>query len=375
MKALQYVQDLISFESTSNLSNVLIIDYLEDVLTRIGFFTERVEYEDAAGVYKANLIGKKGPGIGGISYFGHTDVVPADTWSINEHGPFQPTIKDGKLFGRGSCDMKASIACMLEAAERFSVSDLKEPIYITCTADEEVGYVGASQVVRQSKLFREMVEGESRGLIGEPTMLEIVYAHKGTYGFKATSRGRASHSSGNQGLNANLAMIPYLNEMKKIYDETVSNPIWQSSEFHPPGISWNIGINDQTRAVNITPPQSICTVYFRPMPGQDADSLIDRAQLAAEKCGIDFEILWRGQPLYVDPNSSFVQEALNLLGQKRPRTVSYGTDGAMFTDMKKLLLFGPGNVAQAHTDDEWIELDQVEKGTDMFTMLTRAWCF
>ena len=139
---------------------------------------------------------------------------------------------------------------------------------ITCTADEEVGYVGAREVAKHSKLYREMVDGNANGIIGEPTMLEVVYAHKGTYGFKAISRGKAAHSSTTSGLNANLAMIPFLAEMKKIHDETMTDPQWQHDEFDPPIISWNIGINDHTAAVNITPPQSICTVYFRPMPGQ-----------------------------------------------------------------------------------------------------------
>ena len=100
--------------------------------------------------------------------------------------------------------MKGSIACMLAAAEQFSTAQLERPIYVTCTADEEVGYHGAAQVASQSKLFQEMVTGETHGIIGEPTRLEVVHAHKGTYGFTATSRGRAAHSSTNEGLNANL---------------------------------------------------------------------------------------------------------------------------------------------------------------------------
>src|SRR5690606_17102638 len=120
---------------------------------------------------------------GGMAYFGHTDVVPADPWFSREHGPFQPTVVGERLYGRGSCDMKGSVASMLAAAARFSPSQLKQPVYITCTADEEIGYGGAAAVVKRSKLYREMVAGGSRGIIGEPTLLEVVYAHKGTYGF------------------------------------------------------------------------------------------------------------------------------------------------------------------------------------------------
>ena len=374
MNSLQYNQDLTAFESTSVLSNAPVSDYVQETLTKLGFDTERLEYNDDNEVKKVNIIGKKGKGSGGIAYFGHTDVVPADPWFTDEHGPFNPTIIGNKLYGRGSCDMKGSIACMMAAAEQFADSELKKPIYITCTADEEIGYGGANQVAQNSKFYREMVEDESNGIIGEPTMLEVVYAHKGTYGFVATSKGKAAHSSTREGMNANLAMIPFLAEMKSIHDELESNPSWHNDEFNPPTMSWNIGINDHTQAINITPPQSVCTVYFRPMPEQDAESLVERARKAAEENGIKFDLRSQASPLYVDPQSDFIKEVLLLAGKKTPRTVSYGTDGAMFSAMKKLVVFGPGDIAQAHTHDEWIDLDQLEKGTEIYTKLIRHWC-
>ena len=193
-----------------------------------------------------------------------------------------------------------------------------------------------------------MVDGESNGIIGEPTMLEVVYAHKGTYGFVATSKGRAAHSSTREGINANLAMIPFLTEMKSIHDEIESDPSWKNNEFDPPTMSWNIGINDHTKAFNITPPQSVCTVYFRPMPGQNADALVERARKAAVDNRIEFDLRSQATPLYVDPQSDFVKEVLQLTGKKTPRTVSYGTDGAMLSALKKIVVLGPGDIAQAH---------------------------
>ncbi len=374
MDSLQYTKEMVEYESTSLLSNVPIIEYVEATLRKLGFNTERVDYEDANGVAKANVIGKKGEGTGGMAYFGHTDVVPADPWFTEEHGPFEPTIKGDKLYGRGSCDMKGSVACMIAAAEQFAAADLKKPVYITCTADEEVGYVGAGHVAKRSELFKEMAAGDVNGIIGEPTLLEVVYAHKGTYGLIVTSHGKAAHSSTREGLNANLAMIPFLAEMKKIHDETEADPAWQNDEFDPPTISWNIGINDHTKAINIKPPQSVCTVYFRPMPGQDADVLMERSRDAAERCGIEFRIRSTAPPLYVDPKSDFVQEMVQLAGQEQPTTVSYGTDGAMFTAIKKLVVFGPGSIAQAHTHDEWVALEQLERGTEMYAKLIRHWC-
>ena len=374
MTALDYARDLIAFDSVSTLSNLAVTDYVQDALRRLGFETERLEYNDPYGVRKASVVGRKGSGVGGMAYFGHTDVVPADNWKFTEHGPFQPTVIDGKLYGRGSCDMKGSVACALAAAEQFSAQDLSQPLYITCTADEEVGYLGAQQVAAESRLFREMVDNNTRGIIGEPTQLEVVYAHKGGVGLIATSRGRAGHSSSRLGINANLAMIPYLAELKAIYDETESDPKWQNPEFDPPTIRLNIGINDHTRAVNITPPQSVCTAYFRPMPGTDADAIINRARAKAEECGIDFHIRLNTGPLYIDPGSPFVQECVEIAGRPKPITVSYGTDGAMLGDLKSLLVCGPGDVAQAHTHDEWIALDQLERGTDLYVRMIRRWC-
>ncbi|MGE5194802.1 MAG: M20 family metallopeptidase [Deltaproteobacteria bacterium] len=375
MNALEYARRLVSFESISRNSNVAITDFAETTLRELGFVTERLEYDDTRGVRKACVVGKKGSGTGGLAYFGHTDVVPADRWFSNEHGPFDPTVKEDRLYGRGSCDMKGSIACIWAAAAAVPTEKLKRPLYVTCTADEEIGYGGAQEVARRSQLYREMVAGNSHGIVGEPTRLEVVYAHKGTYGFSAVSQGRAAHSSTNRGINANLAMIPFLAEMKAIHDELEKDPAWQNPEFDPPGVSWNIGINDHTAAVNITPPQSVCTVYFRPMPGQNAEVLIERARVAAERCGIEFQRGHSGRPLYVDPRSAFVQEVLRLAGRPAARTVAYGTDGAMLGELKNILVFGPGDIAQAHTHDEWIELAQLELGTAMYTRLIEHFCY
>ena len=374
MDAIEYAKKLISFPSVSRDSNVAVTDYVEQALRNLGFETERVDYQDENGTAKSNVIGKRGTGKGGLAYFGHTDVVPADDWSDDSNGPFDPLIKNGRLYGRGSCDMKGSVACFLAAADRAQKFELESPIFFTCTADEEVGYGGASSVAERSEFFREMVRGQTHAIIGEPTMLDVVYAHKGVCGFRVTSHGRAAHSSTREGLNANLAMIPFLSEMKAIHDETNADQKWQNHEFDPPSISWNIGINDFTYAVNITAPQSVCTVYFRPMPGQDDGELIDRVKSCAARHGLDFEMRVRCSPLYIESDSPYVREALNLVGREQPRTVAYGTDGCQFTELKNIIVLGPGDIAQAHTADEWIDLEQLERGTDIYEHFIRRFC-
>lgn len=374
MNALTYAKELIAFDSTSCHSNVEVTDYVEQTLRRLDFEIERIEYEDGHGVRKANVIGKKGAGKGGVTYLSHTDVVPADDWSFPDGGAFEPVEKNGRLYGRGSCDMKGSIACMLAAVDQLASRTLREPVYIACTADEEIGYGGANQLVARSELYQEMVAGESRGIIGEPTQLKVVHAHKGGVVITATSHGRAAHSSTRDGLNANLAMIPFLAEMKALHDETESDPVWQNDQFDPPTVSFNIGINDFTEAVNITPPKSVCTIYFRPMPKIDSEALIERMQTAADRSGLELVIQRYGETMYVDASSPFIQEMLQLTGNQNARTVSYGTDGAVFTAMINRVVCGPGDIAQAHTVDEWVALEQLEKGTALYAQLIEHWC-
>ena len=374
MTALEYLQDLISFESTSNLSNVAIADHVQAALTKLGFDTERIEYDDKNGVRKASVVGKRGGGVGGMAYAGHTDVVPAIDWFQPEHGPYRSVVDGDRVYGRGSCDMKGSIACMIAAVERLKNVSLDAPLYFLATADEEIGYGGAKSIASESRYFREMVAQDTRTVVGEPTMLEVVNVHKGSGQITATSRGRAAHSSTSEGVNANLAMIPFLQVMKEIYDETEADPAWQNTAFDPPTLSWNIGINDHTAATNITPPQSVCTISLRPMPGIDVTPLLDRVRAAGEAFGVDVKIDASTQPLTTSPDAPVVRDLLEVTGNAAAKTVTYGTDASVLTGLQNLVVFGPGDIAQAHTFNEWIALEQLDKGTDVYETLIRRWC-
>jgi acetylornithine deacetylase len=374
MDALQLTSELVAIPSVSAESNIPASEVVRATLAGDGYDVEWLEFTDPSGVRKSNVVGRKGSGTGGLAYFAHTDTVPADTWSCPGHGPTQPTVRDGRIYGRGSCDMKGSLAAFITAASRVPASKLRHPVYVISTADEEVGYRGATEVVRRSELYADLVAGNARGIIGEATELAVVHGHKGTYGFRAIARGKAAHSSTRFGVNANLAMIPFLAEMKRIHDETISDPKWQNPEFEPPWVSWNIGINDHTHAVNITAPQSICTVYYRPMPGMDPDVLLDRAKRAAVENGLEFETTWTAGPLYCDPRSEFIRELLQVTGQTASQTVAYGTDGVLYSAVKQIAVLGPGSIRQAHTDDEWLSLDQLDRGVALYETLIRRWC-
>ena len=375
MQAIDYLQELIPFPTVSSESNSDISDHVAQSLARLGFETERVDYLDANGVKKSCIQARKGPGSGcGLAYFCHTDVVPVNSWSFPGSGPWTPYIADDRIYGRGSCDMKGSLSCMLAAAAALQSVPLRAPLYFTATADEEVGMPGARKVVEQSAIYREIVESQTRSIIGEPTCLEVVHAHKGGRAIRATAIGRAAHSSTGIGLNANFALIPFLNEISNIRREMETQPEWRDDRFSPPTPSLNIVIKDTNTGLNITSARSECLVYFRPMPGQNADGMVQRLKELAESHGLKFELLFAGTPLYTDPETPFIRELLDLTSLSSSRTVAYGTDGGVFTELSNIAVFGPGDIAQAHTDNEWIALDQLEKGTALYERAIRRWC-
>jgi len=374
MKALRYAKRLVGFDSTSHLSNRMISKYLEMKLTKHGFVVEKIEYVDKNNVRKINLVAKKGGGHGGLAYFGHSDVVPASKWFTEKFGPFEPAIARERLYGRGSCDMKGSIACMLTAAQSFAWDDLKQPLYFVVTADEETGFHGAKCVVEESKLYREMVASATKAIIGEPTSLEVVHAHKGSVEITATARGKAGHSSSRLGVNANLTMIPFLAELKTLYDETETEIKWQNEMFDPPTLSWNISIKDDSPALNVTAGKSVCQMYLRPMPGIDIEPLVNRLHVLGDKHGIKIRVNKHGNVFFADPGSEFVQQSLKLAHRPKSKTVSYGTDGGVFTELGNKIVYGPGSIDQAHTVNEWIALEQLSRGTEMYTKMIRHWC-
>ncbi len=372
--AVRFTSELIEFDSVSSKTNVPVTERVEQWLRELKFDLERVDYVDAAGVPKANLVAKLGSGLGGMAYFCHTDVVPVVNWSIQEHGPFEPRVHDGRLYGRGSTDMKGSLACMLLAVSQIAHAPLREPVYICCTADEEVGMHGAEQVAKRSDLYREMVTGETRAIIGEPSDLSVIYGHKGGGTVRVISRGIAAHSSTSLGVNANWKMIPFLHEMQELYKELETQPQWRNNEFDPPTVSLNIGINDHNPAVNITASQSICTMFFRPMPGMDVTPIFSRIEHAAARNGLELEQVCRTSPFYRDKNSPFVRECLDFSADPIPHTVAYGTDAARFGELVNCVVMGPGKIAQAHTSDEWICLEDLGRGTEAYRRMLEQWC-
>jgi len=372
--AVDYASELIEFDSVSSKTNVPITDCVQGFLKRLNFETERLEYNDASGIRKAVVLGKLGSGLGGLGYFSHTDVVPANDWLFDDHGPMTPTIKDGRLYGRGSCDMKGSIACMLSAAEQLSRRSLAQPLYFCCTADEEIGMEGARRVTAESQLFQEMVNAQTPGIIGEPTMFEVIHGHKGGCSIVVTAHGVAAHSSTKESDNANWKMVPFLSFLTELNQELETEPQWQNVDFEPPSVSMNMILDDFTHAMNITPAKSVCTIYFRPPPRVDGEEIVDRCRDEASRLGLEFDVPMRYPPMYVAPDTDFIQRCLKITNCAESKTVSYGTDGAEFGALRQLVILGPGDIAQAHTHDEWISLEQLDLGTQTYARMIEEWC-
>ena len=369
MDVVELTGEFVRHNSASTRSNASVCAAIARKMRTAGLAVERLEYRDANHVRKVCLVGKKGQGAGGLALMGHSDIVPAEGWAWD---PFAVIQKKGRLYGRGTADMKGALACMLVAVEGFSKSELKCPVYVIVTADEEIDCSGARYVAEHSKTFRKA--GIAYGIIGEPTMLDVVYAHKGSLRIQATAKGRAAHSSTGRGINANHIMIPFLNDMLNIDRQIRENPKYRDESFSPPHSGCNIVISDGESASNITAPESRATVNCRPMPGHNWTPITKRIQALGKKHGVKLEISSSLRPVYTPPESRIVQEALKITGKRKPKTVPYGTDGMIFGKYMELVIMGPGDIAQAHTIDEWIAIDQLHKGVKAYAAMICRFC-
>ncbi len=377
LRSLEIAQTLVGFDSVSSRSNAPVNRWIADFLATKGFEIEQIDYVDAEGVGKSNLIAKRPPAkpadSGGVCYMAHTDVVPADDWAVAFCGPFEPTVRDDRLYGRGSCDMKGSLACALAAVERISVDDQIAPFYFVVTADEEVSMVGAKHVAKRSELFKEMVASDTIGIIGEPTELKVIHAHKGGQTFWISARGRSAHSSSRDGINANYALIPILPHLLNLQSRTEADETLRNPNFDPPTLSWNMVLRNEPYATNVTPSLAEVAVFLRAMPGVDHSPLVKEAEALAARFGLEFRSTDPAPPLFIDPSCESIVGMLKLTNQEKPGTVCYATDGCALRDLKKLVVCGPGSIQQAHRNDEWISLEQLKLGTELYHRAFQRW--
>lgn len=379
---IELTQQFVSVDSVTTHSNAAIAELMREQLVSLGFETRKRNYQDLHGTEKIALEAKRSPPRPdsgdkqrGIGYFCHNDVVSVEGWNCAHGGPFDAAIADGRLWGRGTCDMKGSAAAAMAAISRLDPARQSAPIYFFVTGDEERGMGGAGVLASESEFFGEMVATQSVGIIGEPTELQLVNSHKGGLHLDVYSNGVAAHSSTADGKNANWQMIPFLSYMKELWERSESDATLCNQAFSPSTLSFNIVIENRPAMGNITVGESICRIFFRPMPNTPWQELTAMIQQKAESLGLRSKLLEPMPPLHTPAEREFVQAALAVLGQTEPIAVCYATDGCKFHDLQDLIVIGPGSIEQAHRPDEWISLEQMSKGTQVFASLFEHFAF
>ena len=365
--AVELTRQLVAIDSVSRNSNAAVSDLLQQVLEGAGFEMERLEYDDPDGVRKVNLIGRRGAGSGGFGLFSHSDTVPGDNWSGD---PWAPRVEGDRLVGLGSCDMKGPLAAAIAAAAAAPEERLARPVYVVVTADEEVTGRGAMHVADRSRLYRG---GPALGVVTEPTRLIPVYAHKASSLAFVTAHGRAAHSSTGKGINATLLMAPFLAEIALLAEEIKRDESFLNHEFTPPHNCLNVTIDDGGTRPNVTAAKTVCTVGFRPMPGDRSDDLMAIIRDTAQRHGLHCEA-YSGKAFRVPPDSRVVDVAKRASGAGRAETVGFGTDAFAFMDDVELVVLGPGDIAQAHTENEFISLTQLRRAVDVYGAMIEEAC-
>ncbi len=375
---LEILAQLIGFDTTSHLSNLDLIEFVEDYLARHGVASRRIPSDDGT---KTNLLATVGPEIeGGIVLSGHTDVVPVagQEWTSD---PFLLDTRevDGQTrhFGRGTADMKGFIAAVLARVPALAAGELKTPIHIGLTYDEEVGCKGVGRMIEQ---LGDVVPMPAVAIVGEPTSMQIVTGHKGIRGFETLLTGVAAHSSApHLGVNAIAHAARFVDFLTGLAAEVRdgANP---DSPFEPPWTTFNIGTIQGGEALNIIAERCAVKWEFRPLPETDADAIVARVQdfidgelhpsmqAADPRAGAELRALEAVPPMRPDPDSPAERLVRHLTGANTTHTVAYVAEASQYQAHGiPTVLCGPGDIAQAHQADEWIaqsELDACEAFLD-----------
>jgi len=377
LSAREMMEKLISFPSVSNVSNLPIIDFIEEYLNSHGVECHRV-YNQAGD--KANLYANAGPAVdGGVILSGHTDVVPVvgQDWDTD---PFKVVEKDGKLYGRGTCDMKGFDAIALTAVPKALKRGIKRPIQIAMSYDEEVGCIGAPFMAAE---MAKLMPKASAAIIGEPSMMKAVSGHKGGLGIKTHVRGFEVHSSlqhiGVSAIHEAAKLIEWANQMN------IQNELLDRSEatsmFTPPWTTVHVGTIEGGTANNITAKDCHFVMGFRVIPNARAtdwkqayESKVREVEAAMKKINPDsFIMLDSAHDVPgLRPEDNGAAEALvrKLTGDNGQHVVSYGTEAGQFqAEGYSSIICGPGDIAQAHQKNEFITLEQFSAGETFMDQL------
>ena len=378
-ETLNILSSLIKFQTTSGTSNLELINYCEEKLKKSGAISFKTFNESKS---QANLFstinGKDKITDKGIILSGHTDVVPAKSseWTSD---PFKIREKDNKIYGRGTCDMKGFIACTLAVAPLFASKKLKAPIHFSYTFDEETGCLGAPLVLADLKKRKINF---SACIIGEPTNMKAITAHKGYNEYVTHFTGLAGHASNPEnGVSAVEYAIKYSNKLLELKNQLKKR---NSSKtfFYPSYSTLQIGKISGGVGANVIADQCSLEWEVRPINKDDADFvtknidafvkdiLLPEMKKGNSKANIKKEIIGEVVGFSQDENSEATNLICNLTGDNSKNTMSFGTEAGLFQNSGiSTVICGPGSIEQAHTVDEYITYDQIKKCLKMLISL------
>lgn len=359
--------ELVRFDTTSRDGNIPLIEFVEGYLDSWDIPHFRVDYEAGK---KTNLFATIGPDIaGGIVLSGHTDVVPVDgqAWASN---PFELSERGGRLYGRGACDMKGFIAVALALVPQFKAAYLKTPIHLALSCDEEVGCKGVRPLVAH---IRDHMKKPRAVIVGEPTSMQVVNAHKAALTFSTEVTGHEAHSSlTDQGVNAIMVAGELLGEINRIREDLTARGD-PSHRFNPPYSTIHVGVIEGGTAKNIIPRKCSFQWETRLLPLADPDevparfekfaaSLEPAMKKIAGDAGINNRQTNAVPGLAPEDNSPAEHLALHLAGANGAHAVSYCTEAGLFQQIGiPAIICGPGSIEQAHKPDEYIDISEMQK--------------
>ena len=376
--ARQLVEKLVSFPTVSRDSNLDLVDWVSDYLD--GFGIDVVRVPDPGGA-KASLYAHVGPRrAGGVVLSGHTDVVPVDgqDWDSD---PFTLTERDGRLYGRGTCDMKGFDALSIWALVESHLAGIERPLQLALSHDEEIGCLGAPVMIDHMRAG-DLPRADTV-IVGEPSMMKVVTGHKGMLGFRTHLHGVAVHSSilhtGVSAVMESADLIGWANRMNA--ENRARPPQGDAALFDPPWTTVHVGQIEGGTAHNITATDCVFGLDFRVVPGEDpaewqaayqaqVDTVAARMRAQHPEAGIDNPRYIAVPPLTPEAEGTAGPLARALTGDNETHVVSYATEAGQFQERGySAVVCGPGDIAQAHKPNEFITIDQFQAGQDFMTRL------
>ncbi|WP_439859987.1 acetylornithine deacetylase [Pseudomonas sp. MBLB4136] len=375
----ELLAELVAFPTVSRDSNLALIAFIRAYLEGLGLAC-KLDYN--AERTKANLYARLGPeGPSGVMLSGHSDVVPVDgqAWTVE---PFRLSERDGRLYGRGTADMKGFIACVLASLPRFLARPLRRPLHIAISYDEEVGCLGVRSLVAA---LAARPDKPALCLIGEPTELRPVLGHKGKLAMRCQVHGAACHSAyAPLGVNAIEYAARLIGKLGEI-GQRLAAPERQDARFDPPFSTVQTGLIQGGRALNIVPADCQFDFEVRALPEDDprevADALRDYAETEllpqmrarSDASAIDLQPLSAYPSLATAPDGEAAELLALLSGRRDFGTVAFGTEGGLFAEAGiATVVCGPGSMEQGHKPDEFVTQAQLD-GCDAMLVRLAEW--